>query len=153
MAADLGPLLVHAATMLAVDDFAASLAFYTERLGFEVLHLADEATHQIALLELGGLRLYLIPHSPPTDDKPGVTLTPPRTAGATPVAVILEVDDAVAAHRALVAAGVEFLTPPQRPPWGGLRCFALDPSGYLIEVEQERDPPGQGARMSSASAR
>jgi hypothetical protein len=27
------------------------------------------------------------------------------------------------------------LTPPKQPRWGGWRCFAHDPDGYLIEVE------------------
>jgi hypothetical protein len=31
--------------------------------------------------------------------------------------------------------GVEFLTPPKSPPWGGWRCFAHDPDSYLVEIE------------------
>jgi catechol 2,3-dioxygenase-like lactoylglutathione lyase family enzyme len=31
---------------------------------------------------------------------------------------------------------VLFFSEPQAPPWGGLRCFARDPDGYLIEIEQ-----------------
>lgn len=50
--------------------------------------------------------------------------------------IILEVRDCAAAHAELTERGVEFLTPPHEPPWGGLRCFARDSDGYLVEVEQ-----------------
>lgn len=33
------------------------------------------------------------------------------------------------------------LTPPHSPPWGGLRCFAKDPDGYLIELEENEASP------------
>lgn len=61
-------------------------------------------------------------------------------AGLSHAATMLEVDDVEAAYRDLSDRGVEFLTPPQRPPWGGLRCFVRDPDGYLVEVEQPHDP-------------
>ena len=47
--------------------------------------------------------------------------------------------DARAVYEELRGRGVEFLTPPKSPPWGGWRCFARDPDGYVIEVE---DHPG-----------
>jgi hypothetical protein len=31
---------------------------------------------------------------------------------------------------------VPFLAEPHSPPWGGHRCFAVDPDGNLIEVEE-----------------
>jgi catechol 2,3-dioxygenase-like lactoylglutathione lyase family enzyme len=49
------------------------------------------------------------------------------------------VKDCAKAYDELRTLGVEFLTPPQRPPWGGWRCFTRDPDGYLIEIEE---PPG-----------
>lgn len=30
---------------------------------------------------------------------------------------------------------LKLLTPPKSPPWGGWRCFAHDPDGYLVEIE------------------
>ena len=50
--------------------------------------------------------------------------------------LVLEVADCLAAHRELAAAGVPFLAEPYSPPWGGHRCFAVDPDGNLIELEQ-----------------
>ena len=40
------------------------------------------------------------------------------------------------AYDTLSARGVSFLTEPYSPPWGGHRCFAVDPDGYLIELEE-----------------
>ena len=79
-------------TIRAGADFARSLAFYREALGYEL-----EASYE----------------DPP-----------------------YEVADCLGAHRELVAAGVPFLADPYSPPWGGHRCFALDPDGNLIELEQ-----------------
>jgi hypothetical protein len=45
------------------------------------------------------------------------------------------VENCQAAYEELRSRGVEFLTPPMQPAWGGSRCFAHDPDGYLIELE------------------
>ena len=50
--------------------------------------------------------------------------------------LVLEVADCVAAFEELSDAGVAFLAAPYSPPWGGHRCFAIDPDGNLIELEQ-----------------
>jgi catechol 2,3-dioxygenase-like lactoylglutathione lyase family enzyme len=52
------------------------------------------------------------------------------------VVLVLEVVDCMSAYRELRAEGVEFLAEPYSPPWGGHRCFAIDPDGYLVELEQ-----------------
>lgn len=117
--------------MLAVRDVERSLAFYRDILGFEQLEYP-----QIPLLRRGALELFLVEESPPTDDRPGVTLAPPADARRMPVNLVFEVDDVHAEHAALSARGLRFLTPPVQPPWGGWRCFARDPDGYSIEIEQ-----------------
>jgi predicted enzyme related to lactoylglutathione lyase len=50
--------------------------------------------------------------------------------------LVLEVTDCLAAYDELRAAGVEFLAEPYSPPWGGHRCFAIDPDRNLIELEE-----------------
>jgi catechol 2,3-dioxygenase-like lactoylglutathione lyase family enzyme len=124
--------VVDTATMLAVRDLRRSVAFYRDSLGFAVK--LRRAT--IALLERDGLRLYLVTESPPTADRPGVTLAPPPDPERTSVNLVLRVRDARRAHAELERRGVLFLAPPTAPPWGGLRCFTRDPDGYLIEIEQ-----------------
>jgi catechol 2,3-dioxygenase-like lactoylglutathione lyase family enzyme len=129
--------LVHVATMLAVSDLDASVAFYRDLFGFEVRDLHSSA----ALLTRDTMLLYLVTHSPPTPDKPSVTLTAPTTTAHTPVNLVFRVEDCRAAYEQLVALGVTFLTPPQQPPWGGWRCFARDPNGYLVEIEEPPTGP------------
>lgn len=123
---------VHVATMLAVADMDRSIAFYRDRFGFEL----RDAQPGIALLAHGAALLYLVTDSPPTDDKPGVWLSPPRDAHRTPVNLVFRVDDCRVVFAELSSCGVDFLTPPQSPPWGGWRCFGRDPDGYLFEIEQ-----------------
>ena len=117
--------------MLAVRDAERSVSFYRDVLGFEQL----EYPH-IPLLRRGNLQLFLVEESPPTDDRPGIALVPPANADWMPVNLVFEVADVHAEHAALSARGLRFLTPPMDPPWGGWRCFAQDPDGYLIEIEQ-----------------
>jgi catechol 2,3-dioxygenase-like lactoylglutathione lyase family enzyme len=129
--------LLGAATMIVVDDLTASVRFYRDKLGFDVV----EQLPTIAALSRNAMLLYLFIHSPPTPDKPGVTLANLNTAAATPVVLDFLVSDCREAYRELRELGVEFLEPPQVPPWGGWRCFARDPSGYLIELEENPDSP------------
>ena len=124
--------LVQITTMLAVSDLARSLIYYRDTFGFEV---REQAEH-IVLLARDTMLLYLVIESPPTPDKPDVTLVAPATPGRTPVCLVLRVTDCQAAHAELSARGVVFLTPPHTPPWGGRRCFTQDPDGYLVELEQ-----------------
>ena len=129
-------LLRGAVTMLAVSDLETSVRFYQEKLGFDVL--GHEA--HIAALKLGDMQLHLFTHSPPTPDKPSVTLTSLNTPDRTPVVLDFLVSDCQAAYERLRDRGVQFLTP-HTPPWGGRRCFAQDPDNYLIELEENPTTP------------
>jgi catechol 2,3-dioxygenase-like lactoylglutathione lyase family enzyme len=123
--------LLRGATMLAVGDVERSLRFYRDIVGFEQL-----AYPHVPLLALGNLQIFLVGHSPPTDDRPGITLAPNDAPASSPVNLVIEVDNAHTAYEALRTRGVAFLAPPMRPPWGGWRCFATDPDGYVLEIEQ-----------------
>ena len=123
---------VHVATMLAVTDLGLSTAFYRDLLGFTV----REEQEGIVLLALGPMLLYLVSPSPPTPDKPGVTLACTNRPDQTGVNLVFRVPDCQAAYHELSQRGLAFLSPPQAPPWGGWRCFARDPDGYLLEIEQ-----------------
>lgn len=123
--------------MLVVDDLDRSIAFYRDVLGFRLL----QQRPWIAALSLGNMNLYVFTHSPPTPDKPGVTLANRNTPDETPVVLSFQVDDCRAAYEDLRELGLEFLTPPMEPPFGGWRCFARDPDGYLIELEQPLESP------------
>jgi len=110
--------LVHdLAIMIVVRDLAVSLAFYQHRLGFTLL---DQQAH-VAALRCGTLRLYLFTHSPPTPDKPTITLTNLNGPDTTPVIIDLLVSDCQAAYERLQKRGVVFLTPPHTPRFAGQR--------------------------------
>jgi catechol 2,3-dioxygenase-like lactoylglutathione lyase family enzyme len=121
-------------TILAVADFARSLAFYRDRLGFELEASYEDPPY--ATLVRAGARLSLAEAGHPAEDRPGVSMVAPPDRSALAAILVLEVADCLGAHRELSAAGVPFLADPYSPPWGGHRCFAVDPDGNLIELEE-----------------
>jgi len=124
----------RAGAILAVADVDRSVAFYRDRLGFEVEALYDDPPY--ATLTLAGARLSLAEQGHPAEDRPGVALTAPADPGRANVVLVVETDDARADHRRLAGEGVRFLAEPYEPPWGGCRFFCVDPDGYLVEIEQ-----------------
>lgn len=121
-------------TILAVADVDQSLAFYRDRLGFAVEAEYDDPPY--ATLELAGTRLSLAEQGHPAEDRPGVTLVVAEDPSRLPAMIVLEVGDCRGTYERLRREGVEFLAEPYSPPWGGSRCFARDPDGYLVELEQ-----------------
>ncbi len=121
-------------TILAVADFARSLAFYRDLFGFELEASYEDPPY--ATLARAGARLSLAQAGHPAEDRPGVSMVAPPDRSALAAILVLEVADCLGAHRELRAAGVPFLADPYSPPWGGHRCFAVDPDGNLIELEQ-----------------
>jgi predicted enzyme related to lactoylglutathione lyase len=124
----------RAGAILAVSDFAASLAFYRDRIGLTVEAVYDEPPY--ATLSCAGTRISLAEQGHPAEDRPGVAMAAPADRSQAAVVLVLEVPDALAVHTALEADGVPMLAPPFSPPWGGCRFFCVDPDGYLVEIEQ-----------------
>jgi catechol 2,3-dioxygenase-like lactoylglutathione lyase family enzyme len=124
----------RAGAILAVADVDRSVAFYRDRMGFDVEALYDDPPY--ATLTLGGARLSLAEQGHPAEDRPGVAMTAPADPTRANVVLVVEVDDARAEHRRLADDGVQFLAEPYEPPWGGCRFFCVDPDGYLVEIEQ-----------------
>lgn len=120
--------------ILAVADVERSIAFYRDNFGFGV-----DATFEgpaYAILARDGMRLSLAEQGHEAGDLPGVVPTAPAEPGRPGAMLVLEVPDCAAAHAELSSAGVEFASEVYRPPWGGARCFARDPDGHLIEIEE-----------------
>jgi catechol 2,3-dioxygenase-like lactoylglutathione lyase family enzyme len=120
-------------TILAVTDVQRSIGFY-EQLGFSVEATYDDPPY--ATLAIAGARLSLAEQGHAAEDRPGVALEAPPDRSRTSALLVVEVEDCMAAYRELLDAGVEFLAEPYSPPWGGHRCFAVDPDGHLVELEQ-----------------
>jgi predicted enzyme related to lactoylglutathione lyase len=89
-----------------------------------------------ATLVGAGSRLSLAEQGHPAEDRPGVTMAAPSDPSRLAAILVLEVTDCLATYDELRAAGVEFLAEPYAPPWGGHRCFAIDPDRNLIELEE-----------------
>jgi catechol 2,3-dioxygenase-like lactoylglutathione lyase family enzyme len=124
----------RAGVIVAVSDFPRSVEFYTEQLGFEVEATYDDPPY--ATLVGAGTRVSLAEQGHPAEDRPGVTMVAPRDRSELAAILVLEVGDCLGAYRELTGAGVRFLAEPYSPPWGGHRCFAVDPDGNLIELEE-----------------
>jgi catechol 2,3-dioxygenase-like lactoylglutathione lyase family enzyme len=125
-----------------VHDQDAALAFYTQKLGFEVR--AD-----VTLPELGDFRwltvgpvgqedvsvaLMAIPGPPVFDSETAEqvkTLTAKGAAGT----IFLTTDDCRASYEELKARGVEFIDLPEERPYGIDASFR-DPSGNHIRLTQ-----------------
>ncbi len=129
-----------------VHDQDESLAFYTEKLGFEVR--AD-----ITLPEMGDFRWLTV--GPVGQDDISIVLMPvpgppmfeqetvdqiealmAKGAGAT---VFLTTEDCRADYEALTARGVEFVEPPEERPYGIDSGFR-DPSGNYLRLTQVTIP-------------
>jgi catechol 2,3-dioxygenase-like lactoylglutathione lyase family enzyme len=130
----MAPAVTRAGAILAVADVERSLAFYRDKLGFEVEATYDDPPY--ATLTAAGTRLSLAEQGHPAEDRPGVTMAAPADPSRLAAILVVEVADCLDAHAELSAAGVPFLAEPYSPPWGGHRCFAVDPDGNLVELEQ-----------------
>ena len=128
-----------------VDDQDAALAFYTDKLGFEV-------RSDVTLPEMGDFRwlsvgppaqpdiaivLMAIPGPPVMDTE---TAEQVRTLMAKGFAgtVFLTTDDCQASYEELKARGVEFSEEPEERPYGIDSAFR-DPSGNHIRLTQVRE--------------
>jgi catechol 2,3-dioxygenase-like lactoylglutathione lyase family enzyme len=132
-------------TQLWVRDQDEALAFYTEKLGFEVL--AD-----VTMAELGNFRwlvvgdsgtpdfgivLMAIPGEPVMDADSGAQVRELMSKGFAGT-VFLTTDDCRASYEQLRARGVEFSEPPEDRPYGTDAGFR-DPSGNSFRLTQVKD--------------
>jgi catechol 2,3-dioxygenase-like lactoylglutathione lyase family enzyme len=130
-------------------DWEASLAFYRDTLGLELLG-SGEASGDImetalgrpgvrlrwAMFAVGDAHFELIGY---VDPPAGRVTGHPWDGGATHLA--FKVDDVDEAYRDLSARGVHFLGEPVRyaepVPVGGAFAYALDPSGVVLEFIED----------------
>ncbi|HEY2220163.1 MAG TPA: VOC family protein [Gaiellaceae bacterium] len=129
-----------------VHDQDEALAFYTDKLGWELR--AD-----VTLPELGNYRWLTV--GPPNQPDLSVLLNaipgPPVMDEATSEQirsvmakgwagnVLLTTDDAQASYEELKARGVEFTEAPEERPYG-IDCAFRDPSGNQFRLTQVREP-------------
>jgi catechol 2,3-dioxygenase-like lactoylglutathione lyase family enzyme len=123
---------------LICSNFADSLRFYTELLGFRVLYSRPE--ERFAYLERDGAELMLEQSIARNRLWPRAELTHPFGRG---VNFQIEVTDADGLHAAIVAVGVAIFLPLEQRWYRrerdeiGVRQFAIqDPDGYLLRFSQ-----------------
>jgi catechol 2,3-dioxygenase-like lactoylglutathione lyase family enzyme len=118
-------------------DLDQALAFYTERLGFEVRQdvpmgpamrwltvAAPGSSHELLLAAVDH-------HIPPVDQ---AAMREMVSKGN--LAVFLEVDDIDKVFETLRAAGTEILQEPVNQPYGVRDCGVRDPSGNHLRLSQ-----------------
>lgn len=129
-----------------VHDQDETLAFYTQKVGFEV-------KSDVTMAEMGDFRwlavgppgqdmaivLMAIPGEPVMDDATGEQVRDVMAKGFAG-AVFLVTDDCRAAYEELSARGVEFVEPPEERPYG-IDCGFRDPSGNHIRLTQVAEVP------------
>lgn len=120
--------------ILAVESVKRSTKFYADHFGFDVVMEFEAPDY--AILHLNGMRLSFAEKGTEADDIPGHVHFPPSDVKNQPTMLVVEVENCDTAHAELSAAGVTMASDVFRPPWGGGRFFAVDPDGYLIEVEE-----------------
>ena len=130
-----GFVLTH---FIVVEDVARSRDFYAGALGGSVV-LDGEPT----IVKLANSWIIINVGGGPTDDKPGVTLEPPRDRGSASAFLNIRVADIQAVYRDWSAKGADFLTPP-KDRGVELRCYLRDPDGHLIELGQLTGVPPSG---------
>ena len=116
---------------LGVRDFAKSLAFYRDGLGFTAPNYKDGGDH--VLFHLDGTWLSLYPRDKLAED----ATVPDDGRGFSGITLAHNVKskadaDAVFAHA--VSAGARPVKKPQDVFWGGYSGYFADPDGYLWEV-------------------
>jgi catechol 2,3-dioxygenase-like lactoylglutathione lyase family enzyme len=126
-------------------DLDQTLAFYTERLGFEVRTdvLVNPAMRWLTVGAPGSSHELLLAavdqHIPPVDRD-----AMREIVSKGDLAVFLEVDDIDKIFESLRAAGAEILQEPIDQPYGVRDCGVRDPSGNHLRLSQPLADRAQG---------
>jgi catechol 2,3-dioxygenase-like lactoylglutathione lyase family enzyme len=118
--------------IIVTDQMAACRDFYTRRLGFTVGFESSWITYLTA--DDGSASIaFMTPDHPSAP--PG-----PETYSGTGICFELQVEDAAAAARELVASGLEVAYPLTDEPFGQRRFGFYDPAGVWVDVVEQTDP-------------
>ncbi|NNU26306.1 VOC family protein [Isoptericola sediminis] len=127
-------------TFLPHTDPEASLAFYRDLLGFELVQ--DVGSGDMRWLTLmsptqRGVRLVL---APPAAD-PGITDDERRTiaelmAKGAYQSIILATTDLDATFARVAGAAAEVVSEPAEQPWGVRDCAFRDPAGNMVRIDE-----------------
>jgi len=125
-------------TVLFVEDFDHTLAFYRDKVGVPVRFQAEGYVE----LAMEGAKFALLARSR-VPGLVGQAHAGKPTPGSHEGAVTFLVEDVDRAHRELGGRGVPFLGAPQDRPWGQRTVYFHDPEGHLIEIATNLPRPGR----------
>jgi catechol 2,3-dioxygenase-like lactoylglutathione lyase family enzyme len=134
-------------TQLWVHDQEAALRFWTKQVGMEVrMDVTMPGLDNFRWLTVGpagqpdvAIVLMAIPGEPVLDKETEAQVRELTAKGHTGT-IFLSTEDCRAAHKELVARGVEFIEDPEERPYGIDAAFR-DPSGNHIRLTQVREVP------------
>ena len=116
---------------IVAEDVERAGRFYSDVLGGEIV-LAGEPT----IVALANSWIIINVGGGPTDDKPSVTLEPPRDPDRVSSFLNIRVADIQTTYQTWSERGAQFLTPPiDRGP--ETRCYLRDPEGHLISLRPQ----------------
>jgi uncharacterized glyoxalase superfamily protein PhnB len=117
--------------ILCVRDVDASIAYYTEQLGFDDQWRWGEPT------AFGGVRRdgFEIFFCKDGQGNPGTWMS-------------IWVDDVDAFHQDLQARGADIRQPPTNFDWGVREMNVADPDGHRIRFSMQTDQPGDGVPLA-----
>ena len=116
--------------MLIAGDFAATVAFYRDRLRLEVDGESPYAECRSAssIFCIVDGRFWGRVHGSETD-------FPRAHGGPAETILVIQVDNVEATFERLMSEGVKFLSPPtDRPPMGLRNALVRDPDGRTVEI-------------------
>ena len=119
-------------TLLQVFDMPASVRFYRDVLGFEIVQTTtprDGDQFDWGLLRLNDTHLMLNT-AYEQDDRPAAA-DPARIKAHRDTCLYFSCPDVDGAYHHLLAHGVE-AEAPQIAPWGSKQCYLRDPDGYTL---------------------
>jgi catechol 2,3-dioxygenase-like lactoylglutathione lyase family enzyme len=114
-----------AATVQLVRDVEASMAYYRDKLGFEVTSFEENPTHYGYANR--GEAWFHFAHWDGVEPRPNAVAAPPDMFEA-----YLYLDDVTALHEEFVERGADLLHGPEERPWTRLEIRTRDPDGYII---------------------
>jgi catechol 2,3-dioxygenase-like lactoylglutathione lyase family enzyme len=127
-----------------VDDYDPAIAFFVDRLGFELVEDSPARTNDgrpkrwVVVRPPGGTASLLLARADGPDQ---AAVVGRQVAGR--VGFFLRVDDVDAAHARFTAAGVAFVSPPRSEPYGRVAVF-LDIAGNRWDLLGPAPTPAPG---------
>ena len=129
-------------TFLPHDDPEAALAFYRDKLGFELRNdVGYQGLRWLTVGPPGQPEVNIVLHPPGAD--PGITEEERRTiaemmAKGTYASIMLATPDLDSTFEQLQGSDVDIVQEPIEQDWGMRDCAVRDPAGNMVRIQEMR---------------